>query len=90
MSETSHTQPKYGLIFILLLVLTVLEVFAANLGFSKSIIVAIMLAFAILKATLVAMFYMHLKYEKILLTVLALAPLIFSVILVVMVSFDIR
>jgi len=89
MTTQSHSRPNYGGVFLGLLVLTVLEILAANLPVHKHLVIAALIGMAILKASLVAAFYMHLKFEKVLLTVLALAPLIFSVILVAGVGFDI-
>lgn len=88
MSDTAHPKPKYGLVFVGLFVLTVIEVFAANLPIPIWAIVAILIGLALVKAALVAMFYMHLKWEKMLLIVIAFAPLIFSVIMVLVVGAD--
>ena len=87
MSDQTHKK-HYGLIFISLFALTILEIFAANLPVSKTLIVMTLILFAVVKAALVAMFYMHLKFEKILLTVIGFAPLIFSVILTLMLGAD--
>ncbi len=89
MSSSAHTRPNYGAIFVVLFVLTVIEIFASKLPLPKIYVVVSLLGLAILKAALVAMFYMHLKFEKTLLTVICLSPLIFSVILTLMVGFDI-
>ena len=88
MSET-HPKINYGAIFLALLVLTIIEVFAASLPISKLLIALVLITFAIIKAGLVAMFYMHLKFEKILLAAIVIAPFIFSIILVLLVGFDI-
>lgn len=90
MSEQTHAHPRpYGLIFLALFALTIVEIFAANLPLSKQLIVVILVGLAIVKAALVGMFYMHLKFEKVLLTVIALSPLIFSFIMAFMVGWDI-
>jgi cytochrome c oxidase subunit 4 len=86
----AHPHPRpYGLIFLSLLALTILEIFAANLPLPKTAVVLVLLSMAIVKAGLVAMFYMHLKFEKVLLTVIALSPLIFSFLMALMIGWDI-
>ena len=65
-----------------LAVLTLLEVWVAGLGFSRSTIVLILVGLAVWKAALVALYYMHLKFEPKRLWVLALAPLPLAVIFV--------
>jgi len=63
--NTTHPHPRpYGLIFIGLFILTVLEITTANLHLPKIYIVLCLVGMAIVKATLVAMFYMHLRFEK--------------------------
>ena len=89
MTSPTHPRPNYGGIFVSLFVLTIVEIFVANLGLHKLTIILVLVGLAIVKASLVAMFYMHLRFEKILLTLFALAPLIFSVILTLMVGFDV-
>lgn len=89
MSEGSHSKPNYAAIFIALFLLTVSEIFAANLPMPRTATILILVAFALAKATLVAMFYMHLRFEKVLLAVIAVAPLLFSLILVLGIGFDI-
>jgi len=87
MEKQKH--PPYGKVFLGLILLTVIEVFASQLQIPKTIMVITLVSFAICKALLVAMFYMHLKFEKMLLTVIAIIPFIFSVILVLFVGLDI-
>jgi len=91
MSTDSHTpDTSYGKIFLALFVLTVLEIFTANLPFTRLVIILALIFLAVIKAALVAAFYMHLRFEKVLLTVIAVAPLAFSVILTMLVGFDIH
>ncbi len=73
-----HPRPSFGTIFLVLFVLTVVEIAVANLHFAKVYIVSGLVGLAILKAALVGMFYMHLKFEKKLLALIILAPLVFS------------
>lgn len=88
MSEQAHSRP-YGRIFLSLLALTIFEVFAANLPFSKMAIVFLLVFLAFVKAALVAAFYMHLRFEKILLTVTLVAPLIFTAIFILVIGRDV-
>ena len=90
MSEQAHPHPRpYGLIFLSLFVLTMIEIFVSRIPLHKTAIVLALVGLAVLKAALVAMFYMHLKFEKVLLTVIALSPLIFSFLMALMVGWDI-
>jgi len=87
MEKQKH--PPYGKVFLGLVLLTIIEVFASQLQIPKVLLVIILVSFAICKALLVAMFYMHLKFEKLLLTIIAIVPFVFSIILVLFVGFDI-
>ena len=89
MSPASHSRPNYGAIFISLAVLTVIEIFVANLEWVKIVIVLSLISLAILKAGLVAMFYMHLRFEKMILVFIAIIPFLFSIILIIGIGFDI-
>jgi cytochrome c oxidase subunit IV len=92
MTEQVHPHPHprpYGLIFIALFALTVVEIFTSDLHLPKHFIVIALVGLAIVKAALVGLFYMHLKFEKALLYVIALSPLIFSFIMAAMVGWDI-
>ena len=88
--QTSHPHPRpYGLIFLGLFILTMVELFVANLHLPKVAIVLVLVSLALVKAAMVAMFYMHLRFEKVLLSVIAFSPLILSLIMVLMVSWDV-
>ena len=89
MDTNSHPKPNYVAVFWSLFVLTIVEIFVANLDGAKWMIIVALIFFAIVKALLVAFFYMHLKFEKVLLAVIIFAPLIFSAILTLMVGADI-
>jgi cytochrome c oxidase subunit 4 len=71
------------LIWLVLFVLTVVEVGVTFVGFSKRFTIFALLLMAVWKAVLVALYYMHLKYEPARLRLLALSPLPLAVILVV-------
>lgn len=79
----AHPKPRYMLIWVILFVLTVVEVGITFIGFSKRFTIFALLLLAIWKAVLVALYYMHLKYEPGRLRLLAIAPLPLAVILVV-------
>ena len=75
--ELGHIVPvsTYLKIFAVLVVLTVVTVFAARVDFGAMNLVVAMLI-ASVKATLVALFFMHLKYEHKLTWGFAILPLI--------------
>ena len=78
-----HAHPSYMLIWVVLAVLTGLELTVAFLPWSKLTLIIILIGLAVWKAFLVALYYMHLRFEKGRLRLLAAAPLPFTVILVV-------
>ena len=71
-----HKAPNYYLVWVVLLVLTVAEVFVAFFsGMPKWLLIIVLLGLALWKAILVALYYMHLKFEPKVLRLLTLAPL---------------
>ena len=62
--------------------MTVIEVGVAQLTFSKSVILIVLLAMAIWKAVLVALYFMHLRFEQNRMRIFAIAPLPLTVIIV--------
>jgi cytochrome c oxidase subunit IV len=54
---------EYWVIFLVLFVLTVIEVGITYLGLGKSQLVWMLVFLAVSKAAIVALFYMHLKHE---------------------------
>ena len=89
MSSTAHAQNNYIKIFIILSVLTVIEVGITFLGLPKMLLVSLLVIFAVWKAALVALHFMHLKFEKKTLTIVALAPFVLCIWLVLMLMPDI-
>ena len=86
MAGADFKHPNYWIIWAVLLVVTLLEVWAAtwDLG-SKKAMVLLLTGMAIVKAVLVAMYFMHLKYEWArgrIIYLLAVAPLILVVVFV--------
>lgn len=82
MEEQEHAHPRYVLIWVILLVLTLAEVGYAFLDLPKVVLAVGLVLMAIWKAGLVAMYFMHLRYEPRRLWVLAVSPLPLAVILV--------
>ena len=89
MASTAHSQNNYIKIFIILSVLTVIEVGITFLGLPKMLLASLLVIFAVWKAALVAMHFMHLKFEKRTLTIVAIIPFILCVFLILMLLPDI-
>jgi cytochrome c oxidase subunit 4 len=75
-----HTNPV--LVFVILTVLTVIEIVITLFNLPKSLIVPFLLAVSFTKAMLVAAYYMHLRYERWLYTAVFIAPASFAVFLI--------
>ena len=82
MEEQEHAHPRYILIWVILLVLTLAEVGYAYLDLPKIGLGVGLVFMAVWQAVMVAMYYMHLKYEPRRLWILAVSPLPLAVILV--------
>ena len=82
MEEQEHAHPRYILIWVILLVLTLAEVGYAFMDLPKIWLATGLIIMAVWKALLVALYYMHLRYEPKRLWVLAASPLPLAVILV--------
>jgi len=89
MTSTAHSTSAYIKIFYILLVLTIVEVAIVYLGLPKMLLAALLVIFAVWKASLVAMHFMHLKFEKRTLAVVALTPFVLCVFLILMLMPDI-
>ena len=84
-----HKQPKYLLIWVVLAVLTAVEVAVAYVsGLPRTALILVLVGLAIWKATLVAMYYMHLKFERLRLIILATLPIPLAFILVLAVLLE--
>ena len=79
--EGEH-EPRYFLIWFILLVLTLAEVGYAFLSLPQWLLAFGLILMAIWKALLVALYYMHLRFEPKRLWILAASPLPLAVILV--------
>jgi cytochrome c oxidase subunit 4 len=82
MTEQEHAHPRYILIWVILLVLTLAEVGYAFMDLPKLILALGLIIMAVWKAVLVAMYYMHLRYEPRRMWIMAISPLPLAVILV--------
>jgi cytochrome c oxidase subunit 4 len=80
--EEHAEQPRYVLIWVVLLVLTLGEVGYAFMDLPKIWLASGLIIMALWKALLVAMYYMHLRYEPRRLWVLAASPLPLALILI--------
>ncbi|MGZ8426954.1 MAG: cytochrome C oxidase subunit IV family protein [Candidatus Binatia bacterium] len=89
MSSTAHAHPNYIKIFIILSVLTAVEIGVTFLGLPRTLLVALLVGLAVWKAALVALHFMHLKIEKKTLTIVAIIPFILCVFLSLMLLPDI-
>jgi cytochrome c oxidase subunit 4 len=78
-----HKDPPYFLVWGVLFILTILEVFFAFTGLPKFWIATGLIIMALWKALLVAMYYMHLRFEPRRMWILAASPLPLAVILVI-------
>ena len=82
MTEQEHAHPRYILIWVVLLVLTLAEVGYAFLDLPKVMLAVGLIIMAVWKAALVAMYYMHLRYEPRRMWVLAVSPIPLAILLV--------
>jgi caa(3)-type oxidase subunit IV len=89
MSSTAHPHHNYIKIFIILSVLTAVEIGVTFLGLPRTLMVTLLVGLAVWKAALVALHFMHLKIEKKTLTIVALIPFILCVFLSLMLLPDV-
>ncbi len=80
-----HKSPPYMIVFVVLAVLTVLEVLFAFTSLPKFWLALGLIVMALWKAFLVALYYMHLRFEPKRLWILAASPIPLAIILVVVV-----
>ncbi len=95
MSE-DHKHPNYILIWIVLLVLTALEVAVAffpkwfpDMGSVIGITITLLLGMAFVKAGLVAAYFMHLKFEQKNFVIIVSFPLVLACVLVILLLPDV-
>ncbi len=80
-----HKAPPYMIVFVVLAVLTVVEVLFAFTGLPKIWLALGLILMALWKALLVALYYMHLRFEPKRLWVMAASPIPLAIILVIVV-----
>lgn len=73
--------PRYMVVAVVLLVLTVLSFFVSERFHSPVLTAFVVLSVAVVKATLVAMFFMHAKFEGTWLYVLTVPVVVLGVVL---------
>ncbi len=83
MTTVEKKHPPYMLVWLWLAALTIIEVWAAQAGLTRRILIPILILLAVWKAALVAIYFMHLKFEPRRFLLVVLAPLPLAVILVV-------
>ena len=76
-----HVEPNYWMVWLALLILTIVELYAAQAPVPRAAVVFSLCALALAKAALVAAYFMHLKFEKGALILIVLSPLLLSAIL---------
>ena len=82
-----HSKKEYIVIFVVLTVLTGIEVAMKYMPIGRSILIGGLIALALAKATCVALFYMHLKSEtrslKMVVGLPMLFPALYAVVLII-------
>ena len=88
-SAVKKKQPNYMVIWLVLAVLTAVEVAVAYFsGLPRGVLIVVLVGLAVWKATLVAMYYMHLKFERPGLIIVATSPIPLAIILVLVVLLE--
>ena len=95
MSE-DHKHPNYIMIWVILLLLTVLEVAVAyspkyfsDVGGIITITIVLLIGMALVKAGLVAAYFMHLKFEQRNFVIIVSFPLVLACVLVILLLPDV-
>ena len=84
----AHRGPNYMTIFLLLFVMTVVEIAVIFMGFPKLFLVVLLVSLALAKAGLVAAYFMHLALEVRTLAAIAVTPLVIGALLIVLLMPD--
>jgi len=79
-AHKKHTNPV--LVFGILTILTVVEIGITLIGLSRDVLVPLLIALSVSKASLVAAYYMHLRYEKWIYTAVFITPALFALFLI--------
>jgi caa(3)-type oxidase subunit IV len=82
-----HSRKEYFIIFVVLTVLTGIEVGMKYMAIPRGVLIGGLIALALAKATCVALFYMHLKSEtrslKMVVGLPMLFPALYAVVLII-------
>ena len=82
-----HSKKEYVVIFLVLTVLTAIEVGLKYVPIARNVMIGGLIALALAKATCVAMFFMHLKSEtrslKLVVGIPMLFPALYAVVLII-------
>lgn len=81
-TEAVHDEPNYVGVFIVLAVLTAVEVSITYAPMPRALLVSVLLALAFAKAAFVALYFMHLRFDSRLLTIVFVIPIILGVFLI--------
>ena len=85
----AHAEPNYTAVFVVLTVMTVVEVALAAFHFlPKLALIVLLVGLAFAKAIVVATYFMHLKFERRTLAIIAGIPIILCIFLTVMLRID--
>ena len=79
--STEHAEPNYWMVWLVLLILTIVELAVAKSPMPKAAVVVSLCGLALAKAAMVAAYFMHLKFEKKALILVVMSPLVLSAIL---------
>lgn len=84
--ETAHVKPwTYIGVFVILGIVTFVEVLVSQMGLPPAALLIALLAMMTAKALLVAMFYMHLKYDTKTYSLSLVLPLFMAILLAIVV-----
>lgn len=86
--EHQHEKRPYLQVFVILAVLTAVEVGITYMGLPKTLQIVLLAILAAAKALLVALFYMHLRYDKPILAIIGGFPFFLAVIMALIILAD--
>ena len=89
-SAHAHPEPNYMGVFLVLFVLTVVEIAVVYLPIPHLAIAFLLIGLALTKAICVAAYFMHLKFERRTLALIAATPLALCAFLIFMLMPDAR
>lgn len=81
-TSLAHAGPSYVTVFVVLAVLTAIEVGITYVPMPRLLLVGLLLTLALAKAALVAMYFMHLRFDSRLLTIIFVTPLVLGSVLI--------